>query len=134
MKEIDHIGVAVRDVDEALTFFEETLGLKLEETREVAIEKVKIAFLSTGNTKIELLEPTSEESAIASFLEKRGEGIHHIAVVVDDINKALDDMRRAGVKIIYEEPRVRDDGAKISFLHPKDTHKVFIEFIEKPKP
>ncbi|MFQ5711414.1 MAG: methylmalonyl-CoA epimerase [Candidatus Geothermarchaeales archaeon] len=133
IKQLEHIGVAVENVDEALKLFEGTIGLKLGKVMEVESEKVKIAFLSTGNTTIELLEPTSEESAIASFLEKRGEGIHHICFEVEDIEEALEAMRKKGIKLIYDKPRVREDGAKISFLHPKSTHRVMIEFIEEPK-
>ncbi|MGG4490135.1 methylmalonyl-CoA epimerase [Metabacillus idriensis] len=131
IKKVDHIGVAVRSISEVLPFYEETLGLQLQGIEHVEEQKVKVAFLKIGETKIELLEPTSEDSAVARFIEKRGEGIHHLALGVDDIKKRIEDLRNNGVKMIDETPRNGAGGASIAFLHPKAANGVLVELCEK---
>jgi len=127
---IEHIGIAVNKIDEALQFFENILGLKLEKARTVEAQKVKIAFLHVGKTKIELLEPTGKEGAVARFLEKRGEGIHHIAFRVTNIEDMLKQLKEKGITLIDEKPHIGAEGGKIAFLHPKSTRSVLIELCE----
>lgn len=128
---IDHIGIAVKNLDEALKFYEEVLGIKCVGTEVVEEQKVKTAFLPIGDTEVELLEATDEDSPIAKFIEKRGEGIQHIAYRVDDIEKALEEIKAKGIRLIDEKPRKGAGGAKIAFLHPKSTYGVLIELCER---
>ncbi len=128
---IDHIGIAVKNLDEALKFYEEVLGIKCVGTEVVEEQKVKTAFLPIGDTEVELLEATDEDSPIAKFIEKRGEGIQHIAYRVDDIEKALEKVKAKGIRLIDEKPRKGAGGAKIAFLHPKSTYGVLIELCER---
>lgn len=128
-KKIDHIGIAVSNLDEAMELYKK-LGFEVKEVEEVAEQKVKVAMLPVGESKIELLEATSEDSAIAKFIEKRGEGIHHIAVNVEDIEKALENAKNEGLKLIDEKPRVGAGGKKVAFVHPKSTKGVLLEFVE----
>ncbi|MGO1368151.1 MAG: methylmalonyl-CoA epimerase [Senegalia sp. (in: firmicutes)] len=128
---VDHIGIAVADLDETLKFYTEVLGMKLEGTEEVKEQKVKTAFLPLGDTEIELLESTDKEGPIARYIEKRGEGVQHIAYRVDDIEKALERMKEKGIRLIDEKPRYGAGGAKIAFLHPKSTHGVLIELCQR---
>jgi len=132
IRKIDHIGIAVRSVDDALKAYKDVIGLKFIKTEEVPEEKVKIAMLKVGETYIELLEPLSEDSALAKFLEKRGEGIHHIAFAVDNINEAMEKVKASGVNFIYERPRELHD-RKINFIHPKFSHGVLLELVERIK-
>jgi len=125
-----HIGIAVNKIDEALQIFEKTLGLKLEKTTTVEAQKVKIAFLHAGETRIELLEPTDKESTVAKFLEKKGEGIQHIAFNVTNIENMLQQLKSKGINLIDETPRKGAEGGKIAFLHPKSTKNVLIELDE----
>jgi len=127
---LDHIGIAVRKLDEALQIYEKILGLKLEKTKIVEDQKVRLAFLSAGETEIELLEPTAAESAVARFIEKRGEGIHHIAFKVTDIERFLEQLREKRIVLVDEKPRVGAKGGKIAFLHPKSLKNVLIELCE----
>ncbi|WP_191565277.1 methylmalonyl-CoA epimerase [Metabacillus idriensis] len=131
INKVDHIGVAVRSISQVLPFYERTLGLKLEGIESVEEQKVKVAFLKIGNTKIELLEPTSDESPVAKFIEKRGEGIHHLALGVDDIKKRIEELKENGIKMIDETPRNGAGGASIAFLHPKAANGVLVELCEK---
>lgn len=128
IKQIDHIGIAVRNLEEAKAFFEQSLGLKCEATEEVASQKVRTAFFETGGVHLELLEPTDEESPIAKFLEKKGEGIHHIAFRTDDIGAQLQSAKDSGVKLIHEEPFEGAADKLVAFLHPKCTHGMLTEF------
>ncbi len=128
---IDHIGIAVKNLDEALKFYEEVLGIKCVGTEVVEEQKVRTAFLPIGDTEVELLEATDEDSPIAKFIEKRGEGIQHIAYRVDDIEKALEEVKAKGIRLIDEKPRKGAGGAKIAFLHPKSTYGVLIELCER---
>jgi methylmalonyl-CoA/ethylmalonyl-CoA epimerase len=128
---VDHIGVAVSNLEEALKIYTDVLGLKLHGTEVVEEQKVRVAFMPVGDTEIELLESTDPEGPIAKFIEKRGEGIQHIAFRVDDIEEALEQMRQQGVRLIDEKPRYGAGGARIAFLHPKATGGVLVELCER---
>jgi len=128
---VDHIGVAVSNLEEALKIYTDVLGLKLHGTEVVEEQKVRVAFMPVGDTEIELLESTDPEGPIAKFIEKRGEGIQHIAFRVDDIEEALEQMRQQGVRLIDEKPRYGAGGARIAFLHPKSTGGVLVELCER---
>jgi len=128
---VDHIGIAVKSIDEALKFWEETLGIKCTGREEVAEQKVVTAFLPLGGTEIELLEPTSPESPISKFIESRGEGIHHLALKVEDIEAALKELKDKGIRLIDEKPRCGAGGAKIAFVHPKAAGGVLLEISER---
>jgi len=130
VKKIDHIGIAVTSIDEARRFYEAVLGLVCERIEEVPAQKVRTAFFSLGEVHLELLEPTGPESPIAGFLEKKGEGIHHIAYRTDDIKAQLAAAREEGCRLIHETPTEGAGGKKIAFLHPKSTHGVLTEFCE----
>ena len=128
---IDHIGIAVANLDEALKFYEEVLGIKCTGVEVVEEQKVKTAFLPIGDTEVELLESTDKDGPIARFIEKRGEGIQHIAYRVENIQKALEEVKKKGIRLIDEKPRKGAGGAKIAFLHPKSTFGVLIELCER---
>ena len=128
---IEHIGIAVNNIEEAKKYYEDILGLKCYAIETVEDQKVKTAFFMIGQTKIELLEPTSEESAVAKFIAKKGQGIHHIAFATDDVNKSLQEAEQKGVKLIDKEKRKGAEGLNIGFLHPKFTMGVLTEFCEK---
>ncbi len=131
---IEHLGIAVKSLDEAIPYYENILGMKCYSIEEVADQKVKTAFFKVGQTKLELLEPTSDESHIAKFIEKRGEGIHHLAFAVEDgVANALAEMEGKGVRLIDKAPRKGAEGLNIAFIHPKSTHGVLTEFCEKPE-
>ncbi len=130
LKKVNHIGIAVRSIEEAKRFYE-VMGLQVEGYEVVEEQKVKVAFVPVGETRIELLEPTSEDSPVAKFIAKRGEGIHHIAFEVDDIEKALEVLKENGVRLIDEEPRRGAHGTRIAFLHPKSTNGVLIEICQE---
>lgn len=127
---IEHIGIAVKSLDEAIPFYEKVLGLKCYSVEEVADQKVKTAFFKIGQTKIELLESTDPEGPIGKFVEKRGQGVHHIAFAVDDVNKALSDVEESGVRLIDKEGRKGAEGLNIGFLHPKSTLGVLTELCD----
>jgi len=128
LNKIDHLGIAVKSLDEAVAFYEKALGLTCQGVEEVESQKVRTAFFDVGGTHIELLEPTSEESPIAKFMAKNGEGIHHVAYKTDDIQGQLNQARESGCKLINEEPVPGAGGKKVAFLHPKSTHGVLTEF------
>jgi methylmalonyl-CoA epimerase len=131
---IEHLGIAVKSLDEAIPYYEKILGLKCHAIEEVPDQKVKTAFFKVGATKIELLEGTDPESSVSKFIEKRGEGIHHIAFAIEDgVQDALDEVSEKGVQVIDKAPRKGAEGLQIAFLHPKSTHGVLTEFCEKPK-
>ncbi len=125
---IDHLGIAVKDLTTAIAFYENALGLKCEHTEEVPSQKVRTAFFHCGEVHLELLEPTAEDSPIAKFLEKNGEGIHHIAYATDVIEDQLQDAAAAGVRLIHETPFEGAANKMVAFLHPKSTHGVLTEF------
>lgn len=131
IKKVDHIGIAVSNLEEALKLYTDVLGLNLADTEIVEEQKVKVAFLPIGDTEIELLEPTDPDSPIAKFIEKRGQGIQHIAFRVDDIEKAIKEMKDKGMRMIDEKPRYGAGGANIAFIHPKSTQGVLIELSER---
>jgi methylmalonyl-CoA/ethylmalonyl-CoA epimerase len=128
---IEHIGIAVKDLQTAIPYYENVLGLKCYNIEEVTDQKVKTAFFKVGQTKLELLEPTSEESAVAKFIEKKGEGVHHIAFRVDNVANALAECESKGVQLIDKAPRKGAEGLSIAFLHPKSTLGVLTEFCEE---
>ncbi len=127
---IEHLGIAVKSLEEAIPYYEKVLGLSCYNIEEVADQKVRTAFFRVGDTKIELLEPTSPESTIAGFIEKRGEGVHHVAFAVKGIEGALAEAEAAGVRLIDTTPRAGAEGMTIAFLHPKSTQGVLTEFCE----
>lgn len=131
IEKIDHIGVAVKNLDETLKVYTEILGLKTAGVEEVEDQKVKVAFIPIGESEIELLESTDPEGSIAKFIEKRGEGIQHIALKVNDLEKTLEDLKAKGIRLIDEKPRNGAGGAKIAFIHPKATRGILIELCER---
>jgi len=126
-KKINHIGVAVKSLEASIPFYRDVLGMALEGTEEVVEQKVKVAFLTVGESRIELLEATSGDSPVAKFLEKSGEGVHHIAYEVEDLEAALAALKQEGVRLIDETPRKGAHGTKIAFLHPKASGGVLTE-------
>ncbi len=124
---IEHIGIAVKNIKESLPIFERLLGTACYAMEEVAEQMVKTAFFKVGQTKIELLEPTGPESPIATFIEKRGEGIHHLAFAVPDLPASLAELQNAGTRLIDARPRAGAEGLQIAFLHPKSTNSVLVE-------
>lgn len=128
---IEHIGIAVKDLDAAITFYENVLGLKCYAVEEVADQKVKTAFFKVGQTKIELLESTDPEGPIGKFIDKKGEGVHHIAFNVPGLEDALQEVDESGVQLIDKKPRKGAEGMNIAFLHPKSTMGVLTEFCEE---
>jgi methylmalonyl-CoA epimerase len=130
---IEHIGIATRALAEAVGFWRDALGLHVEEIEEVAEQGVRVAMLPIGETRIELLEPTGEDSPIAKFLEKRGPGIHHIAVRVPDIRATLADLKERGARLIDETPRVGAGGCLVAFIHPSTTNGVLLELVEETR-
>ena len=128
---IEHIGIAVENLDKAIKHYECVLGLECYSIEEVADQKVKTAFFMIGQTKIELLESTSPDGPIGKFIEKKGAGIHHLAFAFDDVNTALKDAEEKGVRLIDKESRAGAEGLKIGFLHPKSTFGVLTEFCGK---
>ncbi|MGM0377042.1 MAG: methylmalonyl-CoA epimerase [Bacteroidota bacterium] len=130
---IEHIGIAVKNLDEAIPFYENVFGLECYAVEEVADQKVKTAFFKVGDTKIELLEPTDEEGPIGKYIEKKGEGIHHMALAVKDLDEKLKAAEEQGVRLIDKQPRKGAEGLNIAFLHPKSTFGVLTELCEAPK-
>ncbi len=131
VKKIDHIGIAVKNLNETLNFYENILGLKSAGTETVEEQKVKVAFLPIGDTEVELLESTEEDGPIARYIAKNGEGVQHIAYKVDDIEKAIEEMKENGIRMIDEKARYGAGGAKIAFCHPKSTYGVLIELCQR---
>ena len=129
---IEHLGIAVKSIEESLPYFENVLGLKCYNIETVEDQKVKTAFLKVGEVKLELLEPTAPDSPIAKFLEKRGPGIHHLAFAVEDgVQKALTEIEAKGIRLIDKAPRKGAEGLNIAFLHPKSTAGILTELCEK---
>ncbi|HZG73249.1 MAG TPA: methylmalonyl-CoA epimerase [Chondromyces sp.] len=133
INKVDHIGVAVSSLEETLPFYTEQLQLPLLKIEEVQSEQVKVAFIDAGNVKIELLEPMSEESAIAKFIEKRGPGIHHVAFGVHDIEDRIQEIKEKGIRMINEQAKIGAGGAQVAFMHPKSTTGVLFELCDKGK-
>ncbi len=128
IQHIDHLGIAVKSLDDHIPFYRDVLGLELEHTEEVESQKVRTAFFKCGEVHLELLEPTSDESPIAQFLEKRGEGIHHVAYRTDDVQGELDQVSGKGVRLIHEKPIEGAGNKWVAFLHPKSSGSVLTEF------
>ena len=128
---IEHIGIAVKNLEEAIKYYENILGFKCYSIEEVADQKVKTAFFMVGQTKIELLQSTSEEGTIAKFIEKKGEGIHHMAFAVNNLADSLKEVEAKGIQLIDKQPRKGAEGLNIAFLHPKSTISVLTELCEK---
>ncbi len=133
LSHIEHLGIAVNSLETAIPYYEKIFGLKCYAVEEVAEQKVKTAFFKIGQTKIELLESTDPEGPVGKFIEKKGEGIHHIAFAVDDIQEALNEMSEKGVNLIDKTPRKGAEGLNIGFLHPKSTFGVLTELCENPE-
>jgi methylmalonyl-CoA/ethylmalonyl-CoA epimerase len=130
VKKINHLGIAVRSIEAALPYYRDVLGMCQEGTEEVPEQKVRVAFLRVGESRIELLEPTSHDSPVARFLEKNGEGLHHVAYEVEDLPEALADLKAQDVRLIDETPRRGAHGTRIAFLHPKATGGILTELCQ----
>ncbi len=133
MKKIEHIGIAVKDLGSSCKTYEQLLGVKHYKIEEVASEYVNTAFFKVGDSKVELLEATAEESAIYQFIQKRGEGIHHLAFAVDDIYAEMDRLRKEGFTILNEQPKMGADNKLVCFVHPKDANGVLVELCQEIK-
>lgn len=133
IKRLDHIGIAVQDINDALKFFESALGMKLEHVASEEGGKTDVAFLPIGESEIELVQTYDPESGLGKFLAKRGEGIHHICFEVDDIRAAMARLQENGAQLIDETPRVNASGMQYAFIHPKSAHGVLIELYQKPQ-
>ena len=127
---LDHIGIATRQIDQALLFWRDTVGLELDSTEEIAEQGVRVGMLSLGETHVELLEPLSDDSPVGRFLEKRGPGIHHIAIRVDDIRAELAKLKTRGARLIDETPRAGAGGCLVAFVHPSATDGVLLELVQ----
>lgn len=127
---INHLGIATKGIDDALKFWGDALGLENVHTEIVEDQKVRVAMLPLGESRIELLEPTSEDSPISKFLEKRGGGIHHIAVEVEDINATLEKLKSSGMRLIDETPRIGAEGCLVAFVHPSSANGVLLELVQ----
>jgi len=130
VKKINHIAILVDDLDASLHFWQDALGLKLSHTEDIPAEQAMIAFLPTGDSEIELVRPTSDDSGLTRYLEKRGPGMHHICLEVDDIAGMLVQLKARGIQLINEEPKIGSDGRKYAFVHPKSAHGVMVELYE----
>lgn len=130
IKRIDHIAIVVENMESALGFWEDALGLRMDHMEEVRDQESIVAFLPSGHSEVELVEPTSDSSGVAKYLSKRGPGMHHICFEVDDIDQALARMKAKGVKLINETPTIGTGGKKIAFIHPSSTHGVLVELYE----
>jgi methylmalonyl-CoA/ethylmalonyl-CoA epimerase len=128
---IDHLGIAVKSIDEGKNFWTDALGLEFEGSETVAEQKVTTAFFPVGESEIELLESTAPDGPVANYIEKKGEGIQHVAFRVDNLEAALSELKKKGIRLIDEKPRLGAGGARIAFLHPKSTNGVLVELCER---
>ena len=133
LKNVDHIGIAVKRLDDSIPYYTTVLGCTLLQIEEVTSENVRVAFMDAGNIKLELLEPMNEQSAIHRFIEKRGEGIHHIAFGVQNIQDRLNELKEKGLRLVNEEPKIGAGGAEVAFLHPASSFGVLVELCDKSK-
>jgi len=133
LKRLDHVAIVVRSIDETLKFWHESLGLPLSHVANEAGQHVKVAFLPLGESEVELLEPIGSNHSVARYLEKRGEGIHHLCFEVDHLDSAIAHLKRQGVQIIDENPYVTTTGNRAVFIHPRSAHGVLVELYEKPE-
>ena len=131
IKKLDHIGIAVSNLDEALKLYSDVMGLKLTGIEVVEEQKVRVAFLTVGDTELELLESTSPDGPIAKFIEAKGQGVQHLAFKVDNVEKAIEEMKAKGMRMIDEKSRYGAGGSKIAFMHPKSSNGVLIELSER---
>lgn len=132
-KGLDHVAIAVKDLDAAIAVYRDALGLELTEIEEVPEQQVKVAIFGHGNGRIELICPTVKDSGVARFLEKRGEGLHHVCVEVEDLDAAMTELKKRGAPLIDETPKIGAGGAKVAFVHPKGMHGVLTELRQGPK-
>lgn len=132
VKGLNHVGIAVHSLDEQRDFYEKTLGATFEGVEDVENQKVRVAFYRVNDVRLELLEPTSPESAIAKFLEKRGEGLHHLAFTVESIEERIAELKKSGLRMIDESPRTGAHHMKIAFIHPKSSQGILTELCEPP--
>ncbi len=132
VKAINHIGIAVKSIDEQKSYYEDTLGAEFEGIEEVADQKVRVAFFLINGVRLELLEPTDPTSTVATFIEKRGQGLHHVAFTVEKIEDRIAELKESGLRMIDEKPRPGAHHMQIAFLHPKSTHGVLTELCEPP--
>jgi methylmalonyl-CoA/ethylmalonyl-CoA epimerase len=130
IKAINHIAVVVDDMEKSLSFWRDALGIQLHELRDVPAEKSQVAFLPVAGAEVELVMPTSDDSGIAKYLAKRGPGMHHICLEVDDIDDVMSDLKQKNIRLINEEPRVAVDGKKYAFIHPESTGGVLVELYQ----
>jgi len=130
IKRVHHVAIAVNDLQPALEFWRDALGLELSGVEDIPDQKALVAFLPTGGSEVELVKPTSEETGVAKFLQKRGPGMHHICFEVDDLASTLNRLKEKGVRLIDETPRIGAGGSKIAFIHPESTHGVLVELYE----
>lgn len=131
VKHIDHIGIAVKGIEQAGKFYTDILGLKIEDIENVADQKVNVAFIPITDSEVELLESTEPDGPVAKYISARGEGVQHIAFRVEDIDKALEELKERGVRLIDQTPRKGAGGARIAFIHPKETNGVLVEICER---
>jgi methylmalonyl-CoA/ethylmalonyl-CoA epimerase len=131
IKHIDHIGIAVKSIDEGMKFYTDILGLTMEKTEIIEEQKVKTGFFPITDSELELLESTESDGPVAKYIESRGEGVQHIAFRVENIKEALEELKEKGVRLIDQAPRKGAGGARIAFIHPKETHGVLVELCEK---
>jgi len=131
IKHIDHIGIAVKGIEQAGKFYTDILGLKIEDVENVADQKVNVAFIPITDSEVELLESTEPDGPVAKHISARGEGVQHIAFRVEDIDKALEELKEGGVRLIDQTPRKGAGGARIAFIHPKETNGVLVEICER---
>lgn len=132
VKRIDHIAILVDDMEKTLGFWRQALGMEVSDIQDVPTEAAQIAFLPTGGSEIELVRPTTDDSGLAKYLEKRGPGMHHVCLEVDDIAGMLRQLEGQGIQLINDEPRTAADGRKYAFIHPKSTNGVLVELYEIP--
>jgi methylmalonyl-CoA/ethylmalonyl-CoA epimerase len=130
IKQINHVAIVVEDIDYALSFWRDALGIELHELRDVPAEKSKVAFLPVAGSEIELVQPTTDDSGIAKYLAKRGQGLHHVCLEVDDIEGLLAQLKAKGVRLITEEPKTAADGKKYAFIHPESASGVLVELYQ----
>ncbi len=131
VKRIDHIGIAIKGIEQAGKFYTDILGLEIEDIEHVSDQKVNVAFVPVADSEVELLESTDPEGPVAKYLDSRGEGVQHIAFRVEDIEEALKELKDKGVRLIDQTPRKGAGGAKIAFIHPKETHGILVELCER---
>lgn len=130
VKQINHVAVVVDDMEKALSFWRDALGMELHELRDVPAEKSQVAFLPLPGSEVELVQPTTDDSGIAKYLAKRGPGLHHLCLEVDDIEQMMLQLKAKGVRLINEEPRVAADGKRYAFIHPESTSGVLVELYQ----